>query len=305
MEMLNLIEQYKKRLEINSSDHTCLLFALQIPSICSRIEFLQTPENTGKNEDGKLYKSNGNPWDANMYKEWLVKHSDSFADIYRSSMELNTFCNVMYELRCQITHEGILMADGSHFYFTNGDNAMCLGDIVFLPIKRLCNDMFNAATMLLFNNQEKINITPFEDIFLSDDMYSRIRNDLSKTYKLFWDKYSDDDKMLECIYNNIILNKPDITIEIDKFFENYPDDNYEIWDFGIKFGYIIDIEQRFIKQKYDENKSRASRILNVDSDVLCLSKAEYERMLQVHEKFENFTEAHPFDITQYYENPIL
>ena len=302
MKMVDLIKHYRKRLENNPNDYACLLFALQIPSICSRIEFPQTQGNTtGKCEDGKLYKQNGSPWDANMYKIWLTKHKDSFADIYRLSMELNTFCKVMYDLRCQITHEGVLMSDNSHFYFTNGDNAMCLGNVVFLPIKRLCDDMFNAATMVLFNNQKNFNITPFEDIFLSDGIYSKIRNDLSKTYELFWNKYSDDDKMLECIYNNIILIKPNMKIEIDKFFENCPDDNFEIWDFGTKFGYIIDIEQRYIKQKHDENKLKFSRISNVDSDVLCLSKAEYERMLQVHEELENFSESHPFDITQYYE----
>lgn len=87
--MIDLIEQYKKRLENNPNDYTYLLFALQIPSICSRIEFPQTPENTGRCEDGKLYKVNGNPWDANMYKAWLMKHSNSFVDIYYSSITTN------------------------------------------------------------------------------------------------------------------------------------------------------------------------------------------------------------------------
>lgn len=68
MKMFDLIERYKKQLKNNSNDFDCLFFALQIPSICSCIKFIKTPENTGKCEDGKLYKSNGNPWDANMYK---------------------------------------------------------------------------------------------------------------------------------------------------------------------------------------------------------------------------------------------
>ena len=105
MEMLDLIEQYKKRLENNPNDYTCILFALQIPSICSRIEFPQTSENTGNCSKGKLYKPNGNPWDVNMYKTWLIKHNNSFVDIYHSSMELNAFCEAVYDLRCQVTHE--------------------------------------------------------------------------------------------------------------------------------------------------------------------------------------------------------
>lgn len=299
MEMLDLIKKYKKQIENNPNDFDCLLFALQIPSILSRIEFLQTSENTGRCEDGKLYKSNGNPWDANMYKTWLMKHNDSFVDIYHSSMELNVFCKAVYDLRCQVTHEGVLMKKGGHFYFTNSDNAMCLKDVVFLPLKRLCEDMFDAATIVLCKH-EKLNITPFKDMFLPDDTYSKIRNDRRKTYKLFWDDYSEDDNMLICIYNLIIFDKPDMKLKIDEFFKNQPNDTFEIWDFGLKFGHIMDMKQRFIQQRYDESKSTLSRNLKTDSDVLCLSKTEYERMLQVHKELEEFSESNPFDIKQYF-----
>lgn len=301
MEMLDLIEQYKKRLENNPNDYTCLLFALQIPSICSRIEFPQTSENTGRCEDGKLYKSNGNPWDANMYKTWLIKHNNSFVDIYYSSMELNAFCKAVYDLRCQVTHEGVLMTNESHFYFTNSDNAMCLGDVVFLPMKRLCEDMFDAATIVLFNKHKKLNITPFKDMFLPDDIYSKICNDTGKIYKSFWNDYSEDDNMLNCIYDHIIFDKPDMKLKIDEFFKNQPSGTFEIWDFGLKFGHIMDMKQRFIKQKYDECKSTLSRNLKTDSDVLCLSKTDYERMMQVHKEFEEFAKSNSFNIMQYLE----
>lgn len=301
MKMIDLIKQYKKRLENNSNDFDCLLFALQIPSICSRIEFPQTSENTGRCEDGKLYKSNGNLWDANMYKAWLTKHNDSFVDIYKSSMELNVFCKAVYDLRCQVTHEGVLMTNESQFYFTNNDNAMCLGDIVFLPMKRLCEDMFDAAIMVLFNKHEKLNITPFKDMFLPDDTYFKIRNDTEKIYKSFWNDYSEDDNMLNCIYDRIIFDRPYMKLKIDDFFKNQPNDIFEIWDFGSKFGHILDIKQRFIKSKYNENKSIISRTLKRDSNVLCLLKSEYERMLQVHQEFEDFSKAHPLDFKQYIE----
>ena len=300
MKILDLIEQYKKRLEDNPNDYTCLLFALQIPSICSRIEFPQSTENTGRFEDGKLYKSSGNPWDANMYKTWLVKHNESFIDIYRSSMELNVFCKILYNLRCQVTHEGILMTNKSHFYFTESDSAMCYGDVVFLPMKRLCEDMFDAATRM-FDMHEKFNITSFEDIFLPNDIYFKICNDLTKTYELFWNDYTNDDLMLNCIYEHIIFDRPDMKSKIDDFFKNQTNGIFEIWDFGLKFGNISDMDQRFIKQRYDESKSKISRTLKKFSNVLCLSKTEYERMLQIHKELEAFSEKHPFDITQYSE----
>ena len=299
MKMIDLIERYRKRLEANPNDYACLLFALQIPSICSRIEIPKTPENTGRCKEGKFYKQNGSPWDKNMYKGWLAKHNDSFAEIYHTSMEVNTFCEVMYELRCKMTHEGVLITNNNHFYFTNDNNVMLLGDTVFLPIRRLCEIMFNVATMVLSCRCEKFSVTPFEDIFLPSDIYSKIRNDINKAYELFWDKYSSDDKLLNCIYDHIIFDKPDIKSEINEFFKNQPDDTFEIWDFGLKFSYIVDMEQRFIKKKYNENKSMFSQTLKTDSDVLCLSKLDYERMIQIHQELEIFSKTHPFDITRY------
>lgn len=296
MELIDLIKKYREQLETIPNDYNCLLFALQIPSICSRIEFPQTPENTG---NGKLYREKGNPCDKKMYTGWLVKHCASFADIYYASMKLNTFCDAIYRLRCKMTHEGILMTDNSHFYFTNDDNAMCIGDIIFLPMKRLCEDMFDVAITVLFNRNEKFNVTLFKDIFLTDNIYSKIRDDLEETYKLFWNEYSGDDKLLNLIYDHIIFDRPNMKSRIDEFFGNHPDDTLEIWDFGLGFWHVPDIHQRFVKKKYDESKSTVSKIANVDSDVLCLTKTEYERMLQVHKELEDFSEEHPFDIARY------
>lgn len=298
MDMLDLIKQYKKRLESNPNDFDCLFFALQIPSICSRIEFPKTPENTGKGV-GKLYRQDGSPYDKNMYKKWLKKHDTSFFDIYCLSMSADAFRDVVYDLRCQVTHEGILMTDSSRFYFTNDDIVMCIGSIVFLPIMHLCKVMFDTAITMLLNICKKVSVTPFEDVFLADSMYSKIRNDFGMLYKSFWDNHFADDRLLNCIYDHIIFYKPDIKSEIDEFFKNQPNGIFEIWDFGVKCGGIIDAEHKFIKQKYDENKSKLSQRLKAKSDVLCLSKMDYERMLQVHKELETFSEMHPFDIIQY------
>lgn len=68
MDMMKLVQEYSDKLKNNPNDISCLLFALQIPSICSRIEFPKTDENTGRAEEGKLYRSDRRPYDANMYK---------------------------------------------------------------------------------------------------------------------------------------------------------------------------------------------------------------------------------------------
>ena len=118
MDMMKLVQEYNDKLKNNSNDISCLLFALQIPSICSRIEFPKTDENTGRADEGKLYRSDGRPYDANMYKAWLRKHYDDFADIYYGALTLNSFCDNLYALRNQVTHEGVLMASKNKFYRT-------------------------------------------------------------------------------------------------------------------------------------------------------------------------------------------
>ena len=298
MNLTDLMKEYREKLKINPNDTSCLLFALQIPSICSRIEFPQTAENTSstnKNSDGKYYKPNGKIWDANIYKAWIIKHSKDFVDIYGQSMTVNTFCDNLYNLRCQMTHEGVVMTNKSKFYFIDGNSAMCIDDIIFLPIKRLCEDMFDTVDVTMSNLRVDIKITPVDEAVLSTEIYDKISNDIRKKYRSFWDNYSADDNMLNCIYDHIIFDQPDMKNKIDDFFNNNPDDIFEIWDFG----YIIDTQEKFIVRKFDKSKSIVCSELNTDTDVLCLTKQQYERMLQVASELEDYSKQHPFDITKY------
>lgn len=294
MKLSDSIKEYRKKLKNNPNDTSCLLFALQIPSICSRIEFPQTAENTGT-----LYRANGTVMDKNMYKKWLQEHRDDFVDIYSQSMLFDDFCENLYKLRCQMTHEGVVMTNESKFYFIDGDSAMCIGDIIFLPIKRLCEDMFDTVDTTISNLRVDIKVTPVDEAVLSTEIYGKISNDIRKTYRSFWDNYSADDNMLNCIYDHIIFDRPDMKNKIDDFFNNNPNGIFEIWDFGYKFGYIIDMEERFIHEEYDESKSSICQDLKVDTDVLRLNKQQYEQMLRVATELADFSNNHPFDITKY------
>lgn len=298
MDMIKLVQEYNDKLKNNPNDISCLLFALQVPSICSRIEFSKTDENTGRAEEGKLYRSDGRPYDANMYKAWLRKHYDAFEDIYYGAMTLNSFCDNLYALRNQVTHEGVLMTSKNKFYFTEHNNAMCVGEFVFIPMKRLCEDMFRAAYHMLFNRHEHINITLFRDMVIPSEIYRRILNDVASLYDSFWDNHSEEDNDLIVIYEHIIFDNQDMKDDIDKFFSENPDAVFEIWDFGNKYGHILGAE-KFIHQEYDEQKSSVCLDLKRPTDVLRLNKEQYGRMLQVAEELEEFSNTHPFDITKY------
>lgn len=303
MYLKDLIESYRKKLNDNSNYYSCLLFALQIPSICSRIEFPKTDENKGGLKEGKFYGPKGRVWDGNMYKAWLKKHSNSFVNIYSDSMEIEEFCKKLYDLRCQMTHEGVVMTGTNRFFFIEANSgAMCVNDIVFLPVKRLCDDMFEAAENTLFNSHKDINITQFQDMVLPPEIYNSIMNDVETTYNTFWKNYSDSDNMLNCIYDHIIVSrddKKDIKQEMDNFFRKKPDDIFEIWDFSINFGGIVDDKETFIHKEFNKSKSKVCLITNKPTDVLRLSKTEYERMLQVTQDLSKYSEGNKFDINKY------
>lgn len=214
MTLTDLIKEYRKKLEKDSHDLSCLLFALQIPSICSRIEFPWTAENTGT-----LYREDGIPKDKNMYIEWLNKHRRDFLKICGQSMFFGDFCENLYKLRCQMTHEGVIMTNESKFYFIKGDSGMCVGDVIFLPIKRLCEDMFNIADALINRLRADIEVTPVSDVELPTEIYNEIYNDTFETYEIFWKNYSFDDNLLSCIYDTIIFYEPDMKNKIDDFFQ--------------------------------------------------------------------------------------
>lgn len=303
MYLKDLIESYRKKLNDNSNYYSCLLFALQIPSICSRIEFPKTDENKGGLKEGKFYGPKGRVWDGNMYKAWLKKHSNSFVNIYSDSMEIEEFCKKLYDLRCQMTHEGVVMTGTNRFFFIEANSgAMCVNDIVFLPVKRLCDDMFEAAENTLFNSHKDINIIQFQDMVLPPEIYNSIMNDVETTYNTFWKNYSDSDNMLNCIYDHIIVSrddKKDIKQEMDNFFRKKPDDIFEIWDFSINFGGIVDDKETFIHKEFNKSKSKVCLITNKPTDVLRLSKTEYERMLQVTQDLSKYSEENKFDINKY------
>ena len=298
MDIIKLVQEYNDKLKNNPNDISCLLFALQVPSICSRIEFSKTDENTGRAEEGKLYRSDGRPYDANMYKAWLRKHYDAFEDIYYGAMTLNSFCDNLYALRNQVTHEGVLMTSKNKFYFTERNNAMCVGEFVFIPMQRLCEDMFKAAHYMLFNRHEHINITLFRDVVIPSEVYRGISNDVTSLYDSFWDNRPEEDNQLIIIYDHIIFDNPCMKNTIEEFFTENPNSAFKILDFGSEFGYILGAE-KFIHQEYDEQKSFVSLGLKRPTDVLQLNKEQYERMLHVAEELEEFLNTHPFDMTKY------
>lgn len=247
MKLQELIQTYKdksKSEDINDQ-YSSLLFALQLPSICSRLEFPKTEENTKK-----LYKNNGTPLDGKLYRYWIESHAVSFEDILMDNLPLDKFCNAVYSLRCQLMHQGIVTSTKSKFYFVhNGKCSMFIDGITFLPIEQFCDDIFSAA-----NESENIlcmEITLSKDMMIPNDVYEKILQSVHGIYESFWKTRDNDDNILYLIYEAIINERPYNKKKIDDFFLNNPDKLYEIWDFGYKYR-IVQPDNKYFFEDYDQ-----------------------------------------------------
>lgn len=300
MTLHELLIKYKENLKTceRRELYSILLFSLQLPSICSRIEFPKTTNNTGKKEDGNFYRNNGKVWDSNIYKAWLKTYIDCFKDIFSTGMTENTFCESIYNLRNQLTHEGIVISSENSYYFTETDqNAMILGNIVFLPIQQLCEDMFDAAEQTIAKRGD-INVSLFDDLLISNETYEKIRKDVKDLYRSFWNDYTEEDRLLVLIYDWVFLDNEEKEKEIKTFFLNNPTCVYEIWDFGLDYC-STPPDEKIICEEYNEEKSELSKELHEKTLVCKLTKLQYERMKKIVKELDNFSKQHKFDIEKY------
>lgn len=178
-----------------------LLFALQIPSICSRIEIPKTDKNMGTNQNDPqiLYKEKtGKPFDKNLYHAWLWLHRESFIPWCYSLMPFNELCDAIYQLRNDVTHAGSLLEVDSEIVLTeNYSTPLFSGKRLFLPIQMFCGTMFDAARYVFsvdgtfyFGSSmadEKLTLHVLPNVDFND-----IRNYLYLKYHEFWANRHDD-----------------------------------------------------------------------------------------------------------------
>lgn len=101
-----IIFKYKERLSKavekgnNDEQFSCLMFALQLPSICARLDFPR--------DKYEAFYSDRKPRDRELYIKWLEKNHALLVEGSSGFLTFNDFCSAVYELRCSLVHEGIL-----------------------------------------------------------------------------------------------------------------------------------------------------------------------------------------------------
>lgn len=206
MKYADLLELFREKLKSKCADdhYAALLFALQLPSICGRMEFPKTKKNTGDNGKNSniLYRTNGIPWDKNLYFAWLKKHRNRFIPWSYSSMPFDVLCKNIYKFRNQVTHEGyvldintkIILVDTMNNY--GFDTALQSGDVIYLSLQDFCKTIYSAAESTLICTSTNISQYPF--VCVPQEIYEEINNFIEFRFRSYWDKREDDLKWYNC-----------------------------------------------------------------------------------------------------------
>lgn len=214
MDMVELIDMYRTKLD--SDPYSCLLFALQLPSICSRIEY--PPESLSENECNIYYycpknnrKEDGscisyNPRDRALYEKWIMDHYNYFDSITKNIMTLdeNDFGRALYEFRCCMTHEGVSVpldlftASNQYIRFCFVDVKtvptvpFVLNNIAYVSVVAMCECLFDAAEFVVYD----IKASVCDSVFLSFNDYNLILKNYLDQYNSFWNEYTLDERLL-------------------------------------------------------------------------------------------------------------
>lgn len=196
MDLFNLIEKYIEDISqtktLNDDEvYSKLLFALQLPSICGRIDY--------KKEDNiTLYANDGKPKDKAIFIKWITEHCKTFSR-YVDSKDNCFIANSLYDLRCKLTHEGIIISSKNEdfkIYFIKEDVIPIIANgYMFISPIVICEIIFDAALKTLVN--EKYKICEFKNICIDKNLYNEIFETLSKRWRDYWDAQPENKKIYD------------------------------------------------------------------------------------------------------------
>lgn len=305
MDMIDVVRYYRYRVDVEKDAYGCLLFALQLPSICSRIK-----KNAGFTEYAELKNDGG------KYTEWLCEHRDSFGRYFKeisyNDEMWKKFRESIYHLRCTVVHEGVFVKINGEstndytFYFVKDVSGAIIGDCVFTSIPMFCSCFFDAALETF--KDPKLNgyldVTPYETMFFPNMVYNDLSTAIYDHYLSFWKEYSDDDKALNCIYDHLCSCKKGRRIldEMREHFYEHPNQLYKYRKSKTDnrdFNRDVCIMHGFDKWIVHEERYEADYIMkNLKVANFVLSYDDYKRMISIHDTFRKFVNEEPFSLTR-------
>lgn len=291
MKALKVLQEYQKKLE--SADiydkYSALMFALQIPSICGRIEFRNTEENIVKELYGKI----GHVRDKNMYAYWMQKHKDAFRNVMLcNDKSFDHMIKAIYSLRCTLTHEGLVKTEETEVVLVDSDiGSMDTGSMLFISIKQFCQIFFDEAEIIF--TKYSTPFSNFDTLGMDNSRFSDLFNHVAHKYREFWSKYSQDDKTANMLFDLVFLRYPDMLEKVRAYFDKSPDDEYIIAEFGLKYS-LVTIDNRFFF-----NKTYICSGREVSGIECRFSKIDFNRMQEVHDALMDYAHNVDKEIAEY------
>lgn len=190
---LNLSDAVKNG--YNGAQFSCLIFALQLPSICARLDFPR--------DKYREFYSDGNPRDKTLYVKWLEKNHDLMYALSIGFLTFNEFCLALYELRCSLTHEGIVASNKKlqNIRFLSGEHsAVALGSKQYIPLYYLCYALFEGALRSV-GHSSKTAVTDTDSLVVDISELSDAIVDMRRRAEEFWGKKSDREYVLYTLYD--------------------------------------------------------------------------------------------------------
>lgn len=305
MDMVDVVRYYRYHVDVEKDAYGCLLFALQLPSICSRIK---------KNAGFVKYVELTN--DGKKYIEWLCEHRDSFGryfnDIVHDDEAWARFCKSIYHLRCTVVHEGVLVkindksTEDYTFYFVKDVPGAIIGYCVFTSVHVFCSCFFDAALETFKDTKLNgyLDVTPYETMFFPNMVYNDLSIEAYNYYVSFWEKYSAEDAALNCIYDHLCSCKKGRMIldEMREYFDDQHDIPYKYRKSKIDnrdFNRDVCIMHGFDKWIVREERYEADCIMkNLKVANFVLSYDDYKRMISIHDALRKFVSEEPFSLTR-------
>ena len=174
--------------------YVALMFALQLPSICSRIDFPRYPENSGDSDadPSVLYVGPaGRPQDKRLYIEWLRLHKHQFRCWWITTMPFEVLCRALYELRERLLNSGSLVEAAAKIVpLQSGCPMLYSGGRVYMSIEDFCQDMFTAASEALCVDAQQVRSTVQDTLAIetvSEETYFYLKKETIEAYDKFWE----------------------------------------------------------------------------------------------------------------------
>lgn len=247
MNLFNLIEKYIEDISqtktLNDDEiYSKLVFALQLPSICGRIDYKRTDDI-----ENLLYTSSGRPKDKSIFTKWITEKCKEFSN-YVNPENMTLMINSLYDLRCMLTHEGVIdNQKGKEFkiyFIEEGKTPIIASGYMFISPIKICTIIFNEALKTLTNKDYEI--CQFPSMCINSNLYDKIFNTISENWSNHWEERPESKRIYdECQKSKIDLFKLQSILDEIK---NCEDDNKNKIEQIIE-NYQLDNNRFFLKRK--------------------------------------------------------